>query len=161
MGEEQNILTATVKEQLSIVWNAWKVTIECIPDDQWQAGDIDYLIPARHFAHVLLTTDAFTSELSYEDYDRASMFGGDVWELDPEKLPGKEDALGKLTEFQTDIDQRLDQINDQRMIQPEIRYPFTGKVMLSKMFYMLFHIMHHLGEVGAELKRRGIKGPKW
>ncbi len=47
------------------------------------------------------------------------------------------------------------------LLEPEKLHPWTGQTRMCKMLYVLRHTQHHLGEVTAELSRRGIKAAAW
>ena len=38
---------------------------------------------------------------------------------------------------------------------------WRGNCLLDLAMYLLRHSQHHLGELNAELRRRGIERPKW
>jgi hypothetical protein len=40
-------------------------------------------------------------------------------------------------------------------------FPWTGATVLERMIYTLRHSMFHLGQIQAELRRRGMKGAEW
>jgi hypothetical protein len=69
--------------------------------------------------------------------------------------------LDRLSDIRSAVQQRLTTLNDAALLEPETVHPWTGATRIGKMIYNLRHIQHHLGEVNAELIRRGIEGVGW
>jgi hypothetical protein len=70
-------------------------------------------------------------------------------------------ALTKLTEIRAAVEARLTKLDDAALLEPERAHPWTSQTRVGKLLYNLRHIQHHLGEVNAELIRRGIEGVSW
>ena len=139
----------------------WEEMINSIPDDEWTTGDVDYLVPARHLVHVLGCVDLFTGDTPFEQHDPAGLFGVVEWGTPPEELPGGRVALAKLAEMRMVVEERLAELDDAALLESETLYPWTGQNRMGRMLYVLRHTQHHLGEVNAELSRRGIKAAIW
>jgi hypothetical protein len=58
-------------------------------------------------------------------------------------------------------EEKLGKLDDAALLQPEKAHPWTGQTRMGKLLCNLRHIQHHLGEVNAELIRRGIEGVGW
>jgi hypothetical protein len=52
-------------------------------------------------------------------------------------------------------------IDDAALLEPEKVHPWAGQTRMGKLLHVLRHSQHHLGEVSAELIRRGIKAAIW
>jgi uncharacterized damage-inducible protein DinB len=159
--KEKNALASILKDQWARVWNMWEEMIRTIPDDEWTKGDIDYLIPARHLIHVLVCDDAFTGGTTLDQYDGSHLFEVREWGTPPEELPSRDVALAKLADIRVIVGQRLAKLNDAALLEPEELHPWTGKTRMDRLLYVLRHSQHHLGEMNAELTRRGIKAAVW
>jgi hypothetical protein len=148
-------------DQWARTWQMWEEMIRSIPDDEWTKGDIDYLVPARHLIHAAIADDVFSADTPFDQYDNLKWFGVGEWGTSPDVLPSKEAALDKLADIRSTVEKRLSKLNDAALLEPETTHPWTGPTRLSKLIYNLRHIQHHLGEVNAELMRRGIEGVGW
>lgn len=158
-----NTLASSFKDQWTRTWNMWEAMIHSIPDDEWRKGDVDYLIPARHLIHVIHADDIFTGDTPFDQYDHFKWFEArdGEWETVPEELPNKEAALAALADVRAIVEERLTKLDDAAWLEPEKVHPWTGPTRMSKLLYNLRHTQHHLGEVNAELIRRGIAGVGW
>lgn len=156
MRKETRVLVATVGDHFARVWNMWEELIRNIPDDEWRKGDIDYLIPARHLVHVVACDDVFTGDIPFDQYDPLKLFGVGEWGTPPEELPSREVALAKLAAMRATVEERFSRFDDAALLEPEQMHTWTGQTRLGKMLYVLRHSQHHLGEMNAELSRRGI-----
>ena len=161
MGTETNTLVQSFVDQWARTWQMWEAMIRGIPDDEWRKGDIDYLVPARHLIHVAVADDFFSADTPLDQYDNLQLFGVEDWGSSPDELPSKEAALDRLAEIRSSVEKRLARLDDAALLEPETAHPWTGPTRLGKLIFNLRHIQHHLGEVNAELIRRGMDGVGW
>lgn len=161
MKKGTDTLVSILNDQWARVWDMWEEMIRTIPDDEWTTGDVDYLIPARHLVHVVVCVDLFTADTPFDQYDPTELFGGGSWGMSPEELPSKETALAKLTDTRAAVKERLAKLDDAALLELEKLCAWTGRTRMCKMLYVIRHTQHHLGEVNAELSRRGIKAATW
>jgi hypothetical protein len=66
-----------------------------------------------------------------------------------------------LADIRATVEERLTKLDDAALLEPEKVHPWAGETRMGKMLYVLRHGQHHLGEMSAELSRRGIKGAIW
>ncbi|UCD96137.1 MAG: hypothetical protein JSV35_06490 [Candidatus Bathyarchaeota archaeon] len=52
-------------------------------------------------------------------------------------------------------------LSDAGLLSPEKAFPWTGKTKLGRVMYLLAHCRQHIGEINAELRRRGLPRVKW
>jgi len=159
--EKTKALVSILKDQWTRVWDMWEEMIHTIPDDEWGKGAIDYLIPVRHLVHVLVCDDAFSEDIPLDQYDDFKLFEVREWGTPAEELPNREVALSKLAEVRTVVGERFTTLDDAALLEPEKVHPWAGHTRMGKLLYVLRHSQHHLGEVNAELSRRGIKAAIW
>lgn len=69
-------------------------------------------------------------------------------------------SVGKANVRAT-VEERLAKFDDAALLEPEKPHPWAGQTRMCKILYVLRHTQHHLGEVNAELSRRGIKAATW
>lgn len=161
MSKRNQILVASVKDQWSRMWAMWEEMIQSIPDKEWASGENDYLIPARHLIHVTVGEDVFSADTPVKESDQSKWFGVPAWETAASDLPSKEFVLDRLAIFMSTVEARLSQLTDEALLEPEQAHPWTGQTRISKIIFTLRHTQHHLGEINAELIRRGMEGVKW
>ena len=83
------------------------MTIRCIPKDEWTKGEIDYLVPARQVAHIVVSADMLTGGMPYKAYDRTFLFGIDIWEIPVDEFPAKDGMQKKIADMRTITLERL------------------------------------------------------
>lgn len=154
-------VVSALKRHFARTWDMWQEEIANVPDGEWTSGDVDYLIPARHLCHVVVSADFYTGDTPLDNYDWNKFFDGDWEGMPAEKLPGKEAALARLGEIRAIVDRRLGALDDEALLEAERMCPWTGKTLLDRLLYLLRHCQHHLGELHAELRRRGVKRARW
>jgi len=157
MGDGTNPLVASVFDHYRRAYVMWEEVVGNIPDEEWRRAEIDQMIPARHLVHVLICDDVFTADIPFDQYDGLRLFGTREWHTPPETLPDRETALRKLAEVREMVAERFARFDDAALLAPETAHPWTGETRLAKLLYELRHSQHHVGEVNAEMKRRGIR----
>jgi len=134
--------------------------IENIPEEHWRTGEIDYLIPSRLMLHAIESIDGYFSPR--DGFTLGYRFNTDKWDTaPPEKLPSKDQARTYLREVREKAESWLASLDDSDLLSPETEYPWTGSTLLGRALYTLAHSRQHLGEVNAELRRRGLPRVKW
>ncbi len=151
----------TIEGQFRRTFEMWKEEIRNIPAKEWRKGDVEYLTPARHLCHLIVTADYYLSNKSPEEYDWNCYFGGDWEAMAENELPAKSTALRKLSDFEEVMLAKLAKLNDEDLLEKERQSPWTGENLAGKLLYLLRHCQHHVGEMHAELRRRGIKRASW
>ncbi len=160
MEKKKQRLAESLLESLSLTWDMYDDAIKEIPDEHWSTGEIDYLIPARLIYHVLEAADYYTRPTS-EGYPRGHRFGADWESATPDQLPDKGDAKDYLTDVKAQVESWVLGMGDEGLLAPEPDYTWTGSTLLGRSLYMLAHCRQHLGEINAELRRRGLPRIKW
>lgn len=159
--EKERSIVAAIEDQFSRTFQMLQEEIKNISAKEWTRGDIDYLIPARHLCHFIVCADYYTGDTPADDYQWDKLFVGDWEEMTVEELPSKTVALQKLSEFEESMMSRFAKLNDKDLNSKETQSPWTGKTLAGKLMYLLRHSQHHLGELHAELRHRGIKRAGW
>lgn len=147
-------------EAFSLTWEMYRDAIENIPEEHWRTGEIDYLIPSRLTLHAIESIDGYFSPP--DEFTPGYRFDIDRWDAAPaEQLPSKDQARTYLREVMEKADSWLRGLDDSDLLSPETDYPWTGSTLLGRALYALAHSRQHLGEVNAELRRRGLPRIKW
>ena len=162
MTEKDDILTQTLIEETSLIFNMYEEAIKKIPETHWASGEIDYLIPARLILHATEAADYYTTDNP----------GGHIWKKlfdhDPEdsnipveKLPSKQAMMEYHQEVRSKIEKWMSNLSIDDILKPETKFPWTGSTLLSRIIYVLGHHRQHFGELNAELRRRDLPRIKW
>jgi uncharacterized damage-inducible protein DinB len=156
----KNVVAAEVSDQFRRALAMLRGSIEAFPDDEWRKGDVGFLIPCRQAYHAVEAIEYYLSEYPGE-FKWGHRFGGDWENTRPEDLPTQEQMLAYLDEMRSTVDGWLQRLGDEGLLAPQKGFPWTGKCALGRALYVLRHIQHHLAQMNAELRRRGIDRPKW
>ena len=141
-------------------WNMYQELVKSIPDERWKTGDIEYLIPAHIVYHVLECVDYYSNPTP-KGFVWGHRFNIDEEKITPEQLPNKEQTKTYLEEMIEKVDSWLQRSTDSDFLSLEKAFPWTGKTMLGRAIYLLVHCRQHIGEINAELRRRGLPRMKW
>lgn len=160
MAEVKQRLAEALLESLSLTWDMCDDAIREIPDEQWRTGEIDYLIPARLILHIIEAADFYTRPDS-RGYPWGHRFGSEWESIAPDELPDKGDLRKYLEEVKAQVESWVLSMGEEGLLTPEADYTWTGSTLLGRALYMLAHCRQHLGEINAELRRRGLPRIKW
>ena len=141
-------------------WDMYQELIREVPEEHWRTGDIEYLTPARIVYHVLDGAD-FYSNPTPKGFVGGHRFGIDWETATPEQLPTKEQTRAYLKEMMTKVDDWLRGMSDSDLLSPQKEFRWTGTTILAGAIYLLVHCRQHIGEINAELRRRGLARVKW
>jgi len=147
-------------DQFERMWLMLREAISNCGDGEWKrdAGHW-FLIPSRLAYHIIETVDFYSRE-SPPEMEWARRFGVDWETREAEKLPGREPMLDYLEEIRASLGGKLRSMSDEALLADQA-FPWTGATVLERMIYTLRHSMFHLGQIQAELRRRGLKGADW
>jgi uncharacterized damage-inducible protein DinB len=148
-------------DQFDRMWAMLEEVIRNCPDDEWKSGGGNwFLVPSRLAYHTIETVDYYSRQ-SPEDMEWGKRFGGVDWEEQQvERLPDRASISAYLEETQEDLRAKLRALTDQDLLASH-PFPWTGATLLDRLIYTLRHSMFHLGQIQAELRRRGLKGAQW
>jgi len=160
MVEASSRISESIIENLSLTWQMYREAINNIPEEEWNTGEIDYLIPARLILHGLEVLDYYstsTPEISIQGYQ---------FELDDHLIPAEQlPNQSQMNQYLEDVKEKLEAwvkgLDDESFHSPETDFPLTGSTLHGRLLYSLEHSRHHLGELNGELRRRGLPRVKW
>jgi len=152
-------IAAELAGQFDRTWRMFRQAVERFPQDQWLAGDVTSLVPARQAYHVVEMADYFTSPAP--DQFAWCRFGS-FWDTSRvQKLPSRQELLAYLEEVQQRVDAWLGGRTDEEMLSPDALFGWTGQSLLGRAVHLLRHTQHHLAEMNAELRRRNLPILDW
>ena len=158
MGDSS--LVDTVIESFSLIWGMVEESIQSIPEEEWNKGDIQYLTPSRLILHILETEDFYTGDTP-EGFPWGYRFNCDWQEAPSDKIPVQTEMLDYFNETRDKTRAWITGLGSTGLPMKETDYPWTGTTKLGRALYILSHSRQHLGEVNAELRRRGLPRVKW
>ena len=158
MGHE---VVSELKEQFGRQWKTIRDLVDKVPDDQWRAGEIGHLVPARLVYHILVGTEVYARSCSYEEYTARRRFTTD-WQVAPAgELPDRQTTLRHVDVMEGAVVEWLEALGDEGLLTKEDGFSWTGSKKLARALYLLRHTQNHIGEVNSELRRRGLPRGKW
>jgi len=158
-------IAEAVDGQLEATWKQWRKAIEQIPVPHWRSGNIDYLIPARHALHVINTVDGYCRDEQAQSWNSLAEthFARALdWEGTPApELPDQRETLGYLDAVRTRSRRWLMSMSDEQLLLAQKAFPWTGANILSRLIYTIRNSQDHIGQLNAELRRRGLPRSTW
>lgn len=133
--------------------------MEGCPEEEWRISDHPRFIPSRLTLHILETIEYYIGD-SREF--KESQFG-DSESLTPDTLPSRKNLDGYFDEVKDRLHLKVRSIGDEEFLSPETLFTDRdeGYRVLDLFIYTLRHTQHHVGQLVEELRRRGIKSPRW
>lgn len=111
--------------------------------------------------HTLETIEFYLSEKPADQFPWGHRFGVD-WENDQaERVPGKDEMRAYQKEVEQLARQVLGSKTDQDLTTPEAAAPWTGKLYLGKLLYLMRHTQQHIGDINRVLRLNGDKALEW
>ena len=149
----------TLAEQYDRVWGTLRDALGKMSDQQWRESDCDWLTPVRQAYHIVETAE-FYAGAKGQGYKWGSLGGN--WEESPSaELPSQAQMLAFLERVQATVRKWLVECGDAEYLLPEAGFAWTGGTRLSRALYSLRHAQHHLGQLNAELRRKGLARGEW
>ncbi len=165
LGKEQNkmqtCITEDLIEQFKRTWRTLREIVEKTPEAEWKAGSDNYLIPARLTYHILFTADLYATPMSYEEYKPHRTYKLNWETAKPEELPSREMMMVYIGNTEKKVNGWIQELGSEGLLKEQDDYDWTGKTPLGRALYILRHNQNHIGEINAELRRRGLEGGKW
>jgi hypothetical protein len=141
-------------------WDMYYEVLDKISDEHWRTGDIEYLIPARIVYHVLECVDFYTNPTP-KGFVWGHRFNIDWERMSPEQMPAKAQIKKYFQEMTQKANSWLKELSDSVLLSEEKAFHWTGKAKLGRAIYLLVHCRQHIGEINAELRRRGLPRIEW
>jgi len=125
-------LVNELKEQFRRQWETVRDLVDKVPDDQWSAGEIPHLVPARLVYHILSGTEVYARSSSYEEYTSHRRFAKD-WQVTPAaELPDRRTTLRHIDEMEKAVGEWLEALADEGLLTPDDGFTWTGSKKLGR-----------------------------
>jgi hypothetical protein len=151
-------LNEIVIRQYGRSWRMVEEAVAAFAPEEWRTGEVAYLTPARTAYHIVETAEFYSGDTP-DGFPWAHRFGFD-WEADVAagELPTQEAILSYLADVRPKVEAWLEAAD---LMAPDPAFPWTGGTVLDRAHYLVRHTHHHVGEMWAEVKRRGHGLPDW
>jgi len=147
---------AIIAHQFDRVWGSLRDAISKLSDDQYRTSDSEWLAPIRLAYHIVETAEFYALKTPDEGSPPLD------WDTGPsENLPTKEELLLYLDRVQATIREWLTKCSDEIFLLAEPDFKDCGGTRLDRAIYSLRHAQHHLGQINAELRRKGLPRGGW
>ena len=148
--------------QFERVWESLREAIGNCPAKEWKSGDTAVRIPVRQACHIIGAVEMYAGEGPFVPDRKLGLPIGDFnTDIPQSELPDKQQVLDYLEETCKQADAWLHGMGDSRLLSSQRSNRHTGDTFLERAVYMLRHSQHHLGEMNAELKSRGLSPASW
>ena len=144
-----NIATALIA-QFHCVWNTFRDALSHLDDEQFLAGDIEWLTPRNLAYHVVETADFYSSDCEPEGFSWGHY-----------AAENKAQMLAYAEQVEAKVKQWLLAHSDDQFFQSQSICKWTGTTVLDRAIYALRHTQHHTAQINVELRRRGLPRGEW
>lgn len=159
-GMSDTPMAAEVKDHFARAWNMLIAAAGNFGDNGWRVADDARIQPARIACHVLMAAERYTWTGEPDTYLDQRVHSFDWQEDAVTTFPGREDCLRLLQDMKGRCLAWVDGFEN-GLSAEKPAWPWTGKTALGQALYHLRHLQHHLAELNAELRRRGLPTVEW
>jgi hypothetical protein len=155
----KSAIGSVVQRQFGCAFGTLKEAVTQCPLGEWRKGRDDFFVPARLAFHLVQATDFHLETAEGQkayDWDR---FGVNSEYAAASDLPDQERLLGYIDEVEEKLVRRLEGLSDATMVGAD--YAGMFQTSLDHLIYTVRHMQHHIGQLNAELKVRGLKAGEW
>jgi hypothetical protein len=159
-ASKTSAVSESLIEQLDRAWDILMESVEGFSEEEWRSGPDYQLVPARLVHHVIETAE-FHTRPSAEEFVWGDCFGEELETVDPVALANRGETLEYMKLVRRQVKSWIKKLGDEGLKSPDPSFICPGTYHLDRALYLLRHIQHHVGELSAELKRRGHSRPTW
>jgi len=146
--------------QFENVWAQVEEAIAACPPGEWHVGTAQ-CAPVKQVCHILGGCLTHTKP----GYRWPEPLRGDDghfgWDASTDGFPTQAETRELLVEVREHIAAWLRGCSDEDLLTVDSDKTPRYRTPLGRAVYLLRHSQHHLGEVNAEFRRRGIEQPEW
>jgi uncharacterized damage-inducible protein DinB len=143
-------IAPSLAEQFDRVWRTLRSALSRLDEDQFHAGDVDFLIPRNLAYHTIETADFYSSDGPPDAFPWGYF-----------KAESKAEMLRYADEVQSKVRRWCTAQDDEQWLKEQSQWKWTGRTMLDRALYTLRHTQHHTAQINAELRRRGLPRGEW
>ena len=154
-------IVAELREQFKRQWKTLRDLIVDLPDDQWMTGELVHLVPGRLIYHILAGAEVYARSSTYEEYKSHQVFFLDWQVAASQELPNRQKTITYLEDMEKSANGWLDSLGDEGLLSTNEGFEWTGSKKIGRAVYLMRHTQNHIGELNAELRRRGLNRGKW
>ena len=153
-------LTEALQNEYAQAFGMFRDAVSRLDDDQWGRGEPSWTeVPARIAMHTLLCA-AFYIGPSRDGFNWKP--GGiRFWDAPIADLPSRDATLGQIDEMAAQTAAYLARHGDTGLLTERAESAGRGQTRVAWMIYALRHLQHHVAQLSAECKRRGLGAAAW
>ncbi len=153
-------LTDALRHEYAEAFRMFRDAVGRLDDAQWGQGEPTWTeTPARAAMHTLLCA-AFYIAPSRDGFDWEP--GGVRYWADPiDQLPDQQATLAEIDRVAAAVDDYLTRRGDAGLLTGQAESAGQGQTRVAWMIYALRHLQHHVAQISAECKRRGLGAAAW
>ena len=148
-----------VWRQYTAFFSVLEQAINNCTEEVWRSSTDFFFIPARLALHIVETLD-FYLQPTPENFPWGKKLGN--WETSgADDLPSKNQILDYMTEIKEAVSSALE-VTDEVLLSTNMT-PWSKYLQsyLDRLFYVLRHSHHHLGQMNMILKTNGLEPAPW
>ena len=143
-------IAKTLCTQFDCVWGTFRDALSHLDQDQFSAGDIEWLIPRNLAYHIVETADFYSSDCEPDGFQWGHFAAGN-----------KDQMLAYTEQVEAKVKQWLLKHRDEEFLAGQPICKWTGATVLDRAIYALRHAQHHTAQINSELRRRGLPRGEW
>jgi len=148
--------------QFETVWDTVDEAVALIPDHEWTAGADGPSTPVIQLAHTTAGIALYLPPPG-KHWPRwcENKTGNFDWQVRPDPCLPREEFSRYCADVRAGVATWLATLDDAAMLEETSPDDWRGSCPLDLLLYVLRHSERHLGNLHAELRRRGIERPRW
>ncbi len=153
-------LTQALRREHAEVFRMFRDAVNRLDDSQWTQGEPSWTeVPARAAMHTLLCAEYYIAP-SPDGFDWKP--GGVQYGDAPvDQLPSRDQTLASIERLAAETDAYLIHHGDDGLLHEKAETDPVGRPRFAWMIYAVRHLQHHVAQISAECKRRGLGAAVW
>ena len=131
-----------------------------VNDEAWRYADQRVKGAWQWMAHLLETIEFYLGDKN-DGFPWRHRFGLDWEDAQADPIPAPKAMRAYQKDVHALVMQVLGSKADGGLLAPEALHPWTGKLYLGKLLYVLRHTQQHIGDINRVLRLNGCDALKW
>ena len=151
-----------IARQFETVWGTIGEAIALIPDNEWASGTDGPSTPVIQLAHIAAGIALYLPPPG-KHWPRwcENEKGNFDWQVRPDPCLPREEFCRYCDAVRSDVSTWLGTLGDPAVLEETSPEDWRGSCLIDLLLYVLRHSERHLGNLHAEMRRRGIERPRW
>lgn len=149
-----------LENQFSRMWKLLSEVITKIPEDLWREDFRSLHAPSRLAYHTIETVHFYIGETE-ENFSWGTKFGIPWWKATESELPTNTQINEYAKEMKKNVEAIFAQRSDEKFLEPQEIFCWTGDTLLDRFIYILKHSYYHLGQINQTIKASKNEPTDW